>query len=345
MSAAPANLSYGGGVLEILDQTLLPAELRFVAAADLETVCEAIATLRVRGAPAIGIAAAYGLAVSLAECIAAAPGLDLAGARACLRSARQKLAATRPTAVNLGAALARLELAEAACCAGNPDAPALLAAIEAEALALHAQEREVCEAIAAAGLALLPESATILTHCNAGPLATGGIGTALGVILRGHAAGRRFRVYAGETRPLLQGARLTAWELGRAGVECHLIPDGAGASLLLSGVVDAVIVGADRIAANGDTANKIGTLPIALAAARAGVPFYVAAPLSSFDASAQTGAAIPIEYRDGRELTHFAGREVAAAGALAHNPAFDVTPADLITAFLTERGALTPPFR
>jgi len=346
IAGIPPNLEYRRGRLRILDQTRLPWEEVRVEARDAGAVAEAIARLAVRGAPAIGIAAGYGLCVALAGLLARDPDVGLDAARAALADARGRLAASRPTAVNLPAALARLERAEAVFCESAREATAsdLLDRLEAEAAALHRDERQVCEDIAVAGLALLPEAATLVTHCNAGPLATGGIGTALGVILRGHEQGRRFTVYAGETRPLLQGARLTAWELGRAGVPVRLMPDGAGPGLILAGKVDAVIVGADRVAANGDTANKLGTLPLALAAARAGTPFYVAAPWSSFDPAAAGGGDIPIEERDAAEVTHLAGRETAAPGTAAYNPAFDVTPGDLVTAFLTERGALRPPY-
>ncbi len=342
----PHNLDYRGGRLRILDQTLLPREERYVEATDLETVAGAIGALRVRGAPAIGIAVGYGLCVALADFLRREPGASLGAARSELVRVRELLAATRPTAVNLPAALARLERVEAEVCAdASLDVPGLLAAIEVAARELHLEEADCCKKIAAAGLALLPEEATLLTHCNAGPLATGGIGTALGIILRGHEQGRRFEVYVDETRPLLQGARLTAWELGKAGVPFRLIPDGAAASLILSGKVDAVIVGADRVAANGDTANKVGTLPLALACGRTAVPFYVAAPLSSFDPDTARGADIQIEERAAEEVTHFAGQLVAPESAPGYNPAFDVTPGELVTAFLTERGALYPPYR
>ncbi|MBN2171410.1 MAG: S-methyl-5-thioribose-1-phosphate isomerase [Candidatus Krumholzibacteriota bacterium] len=346
IAGIPPNLEYRRGVLRILDQTRLPWEETHVEARDAEAVAAAIGRLAVRGAPAIGIAAGYGLCVALADLLARDPEAGLTAAREALADARARLGAARPTAVNLPAALTRLERAESAFCrtAAKATAGDLLDRLEAEAAALHRDERQVCEDIAAAGLSLLPEAATLVTHCNAGPLATGGIGTALGVILRGHERGRRFTVYAGETRPLLQGARLTAWELGKAGVPVRLMPDGAGPGLILAGKVDAVIVGADRVAANGDTANKLGTLPLALAAARAGTPFYVAAPWTSFDPSAPDGAAVPIEERGAEEVTHLAGRATAAPGAAVYNPAFDVTPGDLVTAFLTERGVLRPPY-
>lgn len=338
----PRNLSYAAGCLRLLDQTRLPATEQYRDCVELAAVVEAIGSLRVRGAPAIGIAAAYGLCVDLAAALAAAPRLSREAAAARLARARAALLATRPTAANLEAALAAMaSVAEGALAAGS-DALALLAALEAAALAWHADDAARCAAIAAAGLAALPDPARVLTHCNAGPLATGGIGTALGVLLAAHAAGRRVAVWANETRPLLQGARITAWELARAGLPVTLQTDGAAASLILAGGVDLVIVGADRIAANGDTANKVGTLPLALACAHAGVPFHVAAPLSTVDARCQAGSAIPIEERSGEEL--LPERSAALAGVALRNPAFDVTPAAFVSAFFTERGRIDPPY-
>jgi len=340
----PRNLAYARGRLALLDQTRLPAAEVYLDCGELAAVAEAIAALRVRGAPAIGIAAAYGLCVDLAAALAAAPHLAPAAAAARLAAARATLAATRPTAANLGAALAAMGAAERRALAAGADTPALLVALEAAALVWHADDAARCAAIAAAGLAALPDPARVLTHCNAGPLATGGIGTALGVLLAGHAAGRRIAVWADETRPLLQGARITAWELQRAGVPVTLQADGAAASLILGGGVDAVIVGADRIAANGDTANKVGTLPLALACAHAGVPFYVAAPFSTVDARCPAGGSIEIEERGAEELTALGGVQLAPASTAVRNPAFDVTPAALVTAFFTERGRVDPPY-
>ncbi len=340
----PRNLSYAAGRLRLLDQTRLPGAEIYRDCAELAAVAEAIAQLRVRGAPAIGIAAAYGLCVDLAAALRGEPGLSAAAAAARLAAARATLLATRPTAANLAAALAAMAAAERRALAAGADAAGLLGALEAAALAWHADDAARCAAIAAAGLAALPDPARVLTHCNAGPLATGGIGTALGVILAGHAAGRRMAVWADETRPLLQGARITVWELARAGVPVTLQVDGAAAGLILARGVDAVIVGADRIAANGDTANKVGTLPLALACARAGLPFYVAAPLSTVDARCPEGGAIPIEERAGDELRRLGEAQLAPPNVAVRNPAFDVTPAALITAFFTERGRLAPPY-
>jgi methylthioribose-1-phosphate isomerase len=340
----PRNLAYADGRLSILDQTRLPGDLVTIRADNLETVAEAIRELRVRGAPAIGVAAAYGLCVALGARLRGGSSCRPGEAGELLRSARVVLAATRPTAVNLKAALVQMLDAGDSPLSRELDAVSLLAALERRALDWHLDDARRCEAIAAAGLTMLPRQARLLTHCNAGPLATGGIGTALGVILRGHAEGWRFSIHADETRPLLQGARLTAWELQRAGVPVTLQADGAAASLILGGSVDAVIVGADRIAVNGDTANKVGTLPLALACARAGLPFYVAAPLSTLDRELDEGSGIPIEERDGHELSHWDGVPVAPPGVGLRNPAFDVTPGDLVTAFFTEGGVLHPPY-
>jgi methylthioribose-1-phosphate isomerase len=340
----PRNLAYAAGRLRLLDQTRLPGAERYLDCSELAGVAEAIGSLRVRGAPAIGIAAAYGLCVDLAAALAAAPDLNAAAAAARLAAARATLLATRPTAANLGAALDAMARAAASTLAAGSDARALLAALEAAALGWHADDAARCAAIAAAGLAALPDPARILTHCNTGPLATGGVGTALGIVLAGHAAGRRFTVWADETRPLLQGARLTVWELARAGVPVTLQADGAAASLILDHGVDAVIVGADRIAANGDTANKVGTLGLALACARAGLPFYVAAPLTTVDARCPTGSAISIEQRGAGELTRLGETSLAPPGTAVRNPAFDVTPHRYVTAIVCEKGVARPPF-
>jgi methylthioribose-1-phosphate isomerase len=271
------------------------------------------------------------------------PGVVAADAvRSVLDGARARLAATRPTAVNLGWALARMERVWAR---EWPDARALLAALSDEADAILDEDIAMCRALGAHGAALVDDGAAVLTHCNTGGLATGGFGTALGVVFSAVAAGKRVQVYAGETRPLLQGARLTAWECARAGVGATVLVDGAAASLMAAGKVSCVVVGADRIAANGDTANKIGTLALALAARRYAVPFYVAAPSSSIDPALADGSRIPIEERASEEVRAFAGRAVTPAGAAVYNPAFDVTPADLVSAIVTERGVARPPFR
>jgi len=334
-------VQYRDGVIEIIDQTLLPHEYFVLHITDLETLCEAIRSLRVRGAPAIGVAAAYGLRLT-AERFARAGHADADLLRRELQAAATRLGATRPTARNLFWALERVvQVALAA----PPSVAAIVGAVSAAATAVHVEDRAACAAIARHGAALLAQRAHILTHCNAGALATGGIGTALGIVYAAAAAGKDVHVYAGETRPLLQGARLTTWELERAGIPVTLLCDNAAASLLGRGAIDCAIVGADRIARNGDTANKVGTLSVALAAQRFGVPFYVAAPSSTIDLSLDSGAAIPIEERSAAEVDRGFGVRIAPEGIGVFNPAFDVTPADLITAIVHEGGIVRPPFR
>lgn len=320
------------GRLVVLDQRRLPNEEVYYACTTVDDVAEAIRTLAVRGAPLIGIAAAYGMA------LAAQQVADRAG----LATMRASLAGTRPTAVNLFWALDRCRrIIEAL-----PAAPmaAMAAALLREAQAIHAEDSASCAAIAAAGAELFPPGARVLTHCNAGALATGGVGTALGVLRAAHAAGRLAQAWVDETRPLLQGARLTAWELQRDGIPYRLICDNMAASLMAAGQVDAVIVGADRITRNGDFANKIGTYGVAVLAQAHGIPCYVAAPWSTIDCQLASGAQIPVEFRAGEEISRFAGQAVAPAGAETWNPAFDVTPGSLVRAFVTDRGLCVPPF-
>ncbi len=315
--------------LRILDQRRLPSAevVRDLVALD-ETI-DAIVTLAIRGAPAIGVGAAIGLAVALAH---DSQG-DGSRARSLLETYAERLIASRPTAVNLAWAVRRLVAH-----AGTLSDGDLLAGLVREADAIRAEDIAMCAAIGAHGLAIVPDGAQVLTHCNAGALATAGTGTALAPLYAAAAAGRALHVYADETRPLRQGARLTAWELSRAGIPVQVLPDGASASLLASGAVDLVIVGADRIAANGDVANKVGTYAVALAAQAHQVPFYVAAPWSTIDPATPTGAAIEIEHRAASELGEL------PAGAGVWNPAFDVTPRALITGYLTDRGFVAPPF-
>ncbi len=317
--------------IRILDQTLLPNEERYLTLDTLDQVAEAIHSLRVRGAPLIGISAAMGLAALTAR-------LGAAATRAEVTRLAGLLQATRPTAVNLAWALERMR----ACAASVAEGAPLVAALRQEAQAIWDEDRAMCHRIGEAGLPLLPDGSTVLTHCNAGALATGGVGTALAPIYLAHAAGRRIQVVADETRPLLQGSRLTAWELSRAGVPTTVIADNMAASRLRRGDVTCVIVGADRIAANGDVANKIGTYPLALAARAHAVPFYVAAPRSTFDFATPDGAAIPIEERHADEVRHPGGtpRPTAPAAAGVWNPAFDVTPAPLVSGYLTDAGLL-----
>jgi methylthioribose-1-phosphate isomerase len=336
MPAAPvfSPLRWEPGVLTLLDQLRLPGEERWVACRDDAAVADAIRTMIVRGAPAIGCTAAFGMALA-ARRIVAAGERDVRGA---LAAARARLLATRPTAVNLAWALAEMD-------AVTGEGDALVDAMERRALAIWQDDIDRCLRIGAHGAALVPDGATVLTHCNAGALATGGHGTALGVIRSAIAAGKRIKVLADETRPFLQGARLTAWELARDGIDVTLVPDVAAAHLMARGEVTCAVVGADRIAASADTANKIGTYGVALAAAAHGLPLYVAAPLSTIDLATPTGAQIPIEERAGDEVTQIGDRLIAPAGVRARNPAFDVTPAKLISAIVTEVGVFRPPWQ
>jgi methylthioribose-1-phosphate isomerase len=316
--------------VRILDQTLLPDRETYLTLETVDAVAEAIRTLRVRGAPLIGIAAAMGVTLALRRGSATPETVCAASA---------VLGATRPTAVNLRWALGRMERRAAGAAAAGED---LQRALRDEATAIWDEDRAMCARIGAAGAALIEGDAVVLTHCNAGALATGGMGTALAPVYTLHEAGRRISVVADETRPLLQGSRLTAWELARAGVPVTVIADGMAASRLRRGDITCVLVGADRIAANGDVANKIGTYGLALAARAHGVPFYVAAPTSTFDPTTPDGASIPIEERAAEELTRWHGHAAAPTGVRVWNPAFDVTPAELVTAIITDRGVFAP---
>lgn len=325
------------GRLYLLDQTRLPAEIEYIACATAEDVARAISEMKVRGAPAIGAAAAYGMALGANSLDAADRETFLAR----LRDIGRLLTASRPTAVNLRWAVDRL-LDRAAREPG--DVPALRRALLEEAHAVLREDVEINRRIGAHGRVLVPDGARILTHCNAGALATAGYGTALGVIRAAHEAGKKVTVFADETRPFLQGARLTSLELVADGIPVVLIADSMAGYLMAREGIDLVVVGADRIAANGDTANKIGTYGVAVLARAHKVPFYVAAPLSTVDLSIPDGAAIPIEERDQSELTHFHGRRIAPEGVEVWNPAFDVTPHGLITAIITEAGVVYPPY-
>ncbi|MGQ9557283.1 MAG: S-methyl-5-thioribose-1-phosphate isomerase [Desulfurispora sp.] len=324
--------------LVLLDQTLLPGEVRYIQCRDVDTVCAAIRRLAVRGAPAIGAAAAYGLALG-------ARSLDCADSQSFLSRVREiadRLAATRPTAVNLHWALRRLLDKMTAALPATPQQ--LKELLLAEARAIYDEDYRANQAMGRHGAELLPEQAGVLTHCNAGALATAGFGTALGVIRAAHQQGKKIHVYADETRPLLQGARLTTWELLQEGIPVTLLTDNMAGYLMALGKVDAVIVGADRITRNGDVANKIGTYSVAVLAREHGIPFYVAAPLSTIDLSLASGQEIPIEQRAPEEVTCIGGVRVAPAGVEVWNPAFDVTPARLVTAIITERGVYRPPY-
>ena len=336
---AVAAVWWDDDAILIIDQRRLPDSL---VERRLATVCDvkdAIATLAVRGAPAIGITGAYGLVLGLDE----ARPPTRAGALATITRLEREIGAVRPTAVNLAAAL-RLTAAAAETTAG--DVVDIRAAALAEALRIHADDQAACDAIGRHGVELLGAAPRlrILTHCNTGRLATGGNGTALGVVYALQNAGLDPQVLATEARPVLQGARLTAWELLRSGVTTRLIADSAAGFALSRGMADAVIVGCDRVAANGDTANKIGTYQLAVLARRHGVPFYVAGPLSSFDPATPNGDAIVVEERNPDEVRGFQGRPSAPQDVSVWNPAFDVTPAELIDAFITEAGVLRPPF-
>lgn len=325
------------GAVRIVDQRALPDALVTRDLESAEAVADAIRHLQVRGAPLIGIAAAMGLVAALRNDRTVPREAFLAR----LAQKGDLLAGARPTAVNLRWALDRMVRVARA----TPgDAAALWERLQAEASAIWEEDRAMCRKIGEHGLALVPDGAKVLTHCNAGALATGGIGTALAPIYLAHEAGRQVHVYVDETRPLLQGARLTAWELAHAGVPCTVITDSMAAALMRAARVDLILVGADRIAANGDFANKIGTYGLAVLALHHGVPLYCAAPSSSIDASVPDGDAIPIEQRASEEVTAVAGRPVVPAGVAALNPAFDVTPARYVTGYVTDRGLVQPPF-
>lgn len=333
------TLTWDDGLF-IIDQTLLPTECRTIRLDSLDSVAEAIRSLRIRGAPAIGCAAAYGLCV----CAFASDAVDVEELRSELHRASRVLAGTRPTAVNLFWALDRM---------GQtldqpyPSTHALCEALLATAHAIRAEDDAACRQIGRLGAQLVPDGAGIITHCNAGGLATSGYGTAIGVIRAAYEAGKAVHVFVDETRPLLQGARLTAWELKTLGIPATLSCDVAAATHLAGGAVQLAITGADRIASNGDVANKVGTLGLAILCRHFGVPFYVAAPLSTFDGSLAAGSDIPIEQRPADEVVTLRGVRVAPEpeGSLGvSNPAFDVTPAELITAIVTERGILRPPY-
>ena len=318
-------IRWEGNTLYLLDQTKLPVEETWIPYTDYRPVADAICTMVVRGAPAIGVTAAY------AYCLAALAGDDLDEAKAVL-------AASRPTAVNLFWALDRMAR-KAADCSGDPET------LIAEAVAIHQEDVSMCKAMGLYGAAVVPDHARILTHCNAGALATGGYGTALGVIRAAHEQGKVDMVYADETRPLLQGARLTAYELVTDHIPATLIADNMAASLMAKGKIDMVVVGCDRMAANGDFANKIGTYSVAVNAHHHGVPFYVALPCSTIDLTIPDGSGIPIEERDKNEVRTLYGVQTAPATVEVYNPAFDVTSHSLVTGIITEKGVIYPPFK
>ncbi len=331
------TLEWRGGALHLLDQRKLPVTVETVACRTVEEVARAIETMVVRGAPAIGATAAFGVVLA-AQAAAERKGDGLqAVAEAC-----QRLGRTRPTAVNLFWALRRMQARAAE--VGCLPAGRLAEELEREALAVYEEDIAQNRRIGEFGAELVPEGAGLLTHCNAGALATVDYGTALAVVRVAHAQGKRIRVYADETRPFLQGARLTAWELMEDAIPVTLLTDNMAAYAMAKGLVDLVVVGADRVAANGDVANKIGTYGVAILAKEHGIPFYVAAPWSTVDLSLPDGAAIPIEERSPEEVTHVFGQRVAPEGVAVLNPAFDVTPNRYLSGLITEYGVLRPPF-
>lgn len=333
------TIEWTGKAVRILDQTLLPQKRKTLIIRDEKAMWEAIRALRVRGAPAIGVAAAYGLHLG----VALRKPKSLHALKKCTRRVADYLATSRPTAVNLFWALDRCTSVVEALTDDTSVGEALTQLL-GEAQAIHREDEETCARIAAHGAPLLKGLDGVITHCNAGALATAGCGTALGVIVEA-ARQTPFTVYADETRPLLQGARLTVWELLQAGIETRLVTDSMAATVLQRGMAQAVIVGADRIAANGDAANKVGTMPLAVVARHFKVPFYVAAPLSTFDPALAHGGLIPIEERGRGEVVRFGGVSVAPRGTKVFSPAFDVTPARLIAGIVTEAGVLRPPYR
>ena len=333
------TIAWEDGEVVMIDQRKLPSREVYVRCRTGRDVAKAIRTMVIRGAPAIGVAAAMGVALELRRSTATGTTqLATEFYRTC-----DLLAATRPTAVNLFWALERMKRVFAGAMRAGQSTDELTATIIAEAARVHDEDVASCRALGQHGAEVVPDEGRVLTHCNAGALATGGYGSALGVVRAAVEAGKRVVVYADETRPFLQGARLTAWELLRDGIETTVITDGMVGALMQSGRVDLVVVGADRIAANGDVANKIGTYTVAVLAREHDVPFYVAAPVSTIDLATPDGSGIPIEERDAREVTHLGALQLTPDGARVWNPAFDVTPARLVAGIITERGICRPP--
>jgi methylthioribose-1-phosphate isomerase len=334
------TIAWEGDTVVMIDQRKLPALEVYVRCKTAPEVARAIKTMVIRGAPAIGVAAAMGIALGTRK--SKATGTQKLAAefyRTC-----ELMASTRPTAVNLFWAIGRMKDVFAAGAGAGESVDQIKDRLEREAQAIHDEDVASCRAMGAFGAEVVPEEACVLTHCNAGALATAGYGTALGVIRGAAEVGKRVRVLADETRPFLQGARLTAWELVRDGIDTTVITDNMAGALMRQGLVDLVVVGADRIAANGDVANKIGTYSVAVLAREHGVPFYVAAPRSTIDLNTPDGRQIPIEERGAREVTHVGASQIAPNGAKVRNPAFDVTPHHLIAGIITECGILRPPY-
>ena len=324
----------------MIDQRKLPAAEVYVACKTAPEVAKAIKTMVIRGAPAIGVAAAMGIALGMKRSKATGTKQFVTE----FQKSCDLMAATRPTAVNLFWAIDRMKRAFAEAAQAGASVDEIKHRLETEARLIHDEDVESCRAMGTHGAGLVPDTARILTHCNAGALATAGYGTALGVIRAASEQGKRIAVLADETRPFLQGARLTAWELVKDGIDTTVITDNMAGVMMHQGQVDLVVVGADRIAANGDTANKVGTYSVAVLAKEHGLPFYVAAPISTVDLKTPTGEGIPIEERNDREVTHVGASRLTPEGARIRNPAFDVTPAKYITAIITERGIARPPF-
>ena len=334
------TMEWTGEGVRMIDQRKLPAVEEYPVFKTYQEVAEAIRVMVVRGAPAIGVAAAMGVALGVRD----SRSSNLAELREDFKQITDTLASTRPTAVNLFWAIERMKRLFDDIAVEGADKRVIADRLIKEALAIQTEDIESNKRMGQFGQELLPVSGTILTHCNAGALATAGYGTALGVIRAAVEHGKRLRVLADETRPFLQGARLTAWELWKDGIDVRVIADNMAGSFMLQGLIDAVIVGADRIAANGDVANKIGTYPVAVLAKQHEIPFYVAAPFSTLDLNMPDGSHIPIEQRDPAEVTHFGGTRVVPDGVKVFNPAFDVTPYQFVTAIITDRGVAQPPY-
>ncbi|MFC2065744.1 S-methyl-5-thioribose-1-phosphate isomerase [Chloroflexota bacterium] len=329
-------IEWMGNRVIILDQTRLPHEEIYLELDDYRGIASAITELKIRGAPAIGVAGAYGIALGALKIEAEDRDKFLDKLRGIIGT----ITATRPTARNLFHAIDRMQKAAGDC----KDIEQIRASLVGEAVKIHAEEAEATQKLSRFGAELIKDDSTILTHCNTGPLATTGYGTALGVIIRAREQGKNIKVFATETRPLLQGARLTTWELKRAGIPATLITDSMAGYFMSRGEIDCVITGADRIAANGDTANKIGAYTLAVLATENKIPFYIAAPTTTIDSSLPSGDGIPIEQRNAEEVTHIQGVSIAPEGVAAANPAFDVTPHRYITAIITERGIIREPY-
>jgi len=334
---AVKTIEWRADTVRMIDQRLLPGREVIRTYRDYHGVADAIRTMVIRGAPAIGVAAAMGVALGI-------KGTSGARARKRFATVAKVLRATRPTAVNLAWAVDRMGRVLESDLTVDLNADQLFRRMRAEAIAIYEEDLAANRALGKFGAGLIGDPATVLTHCNAGALATAGYGTALGMIRAARDAGKTIQVFADETRPFLQGSRLTAWELHKDRIPVTVIADNMAATVLAQNRIDCVVVGTDRTAANGDVANKIGTYPLAVMARRHGVPFYVAAPLSSIDLDCPNGAAIPIEERSGTELTEYGGKQIAPKGVRTFNPAFDVTPAELVTAIITERGIAYPPY-